>query len=407
VEPILRYFFGLGLDLTLPMLALSLIPVLFVLHRRGAYVPGVGILAAGVLFFAFVITSQLWSPSRVLARRETLLLLTGGLWALIVPALLLAGERERTLRFLRLTVWIAAVVSAYGWFMRLKHGDFVFAQEWKELGLGAVYQTFGQISALGAVVGLALAIFAPLGSRSQLGWLGLALPCFSLSLVAGSRLAVVGAAAGILALVVGLPVRIDRGRFELSRGHIAIASAVLAGIAILLYLRSMDISLTSLERMRSLIIGIEVDKGILQRFDRPNYLRTAWQLWLSAPILGIGLMGFSVSGFMAEIPGTYPHNVFAQILAETGLVGLALFLLFLWSAYRHFGWKRLREDPLYLTVIAASAVPWAIAMFSGSLGLLWKLYAFIPLAALPPPAARVETPTEAAVRSDLRLPVRH
>lgn len=386
----------------------SLLPVLWILYRRGIPVQGLAVFVAGAVFFAYVLLTQLWSPSRTLARRETFLLLTGGLWSLLVGALLLAAERERVLRFLKGTALIGAGVAVYGWILRLRYGDFFLASTWREMGFGSLYQLLGQMTALGGVTSLAFAVFAAPGSRRQFFWLLAATLSLALSLASGSRLSAVGAIVGVFVLALCLPVRIGRGRFQLSTGHLVLMGGFFLLFLALIYAETVGISLKSIDRFQKYLAESESNEGLLQRFDRPNYLSIAWNLWISAPLLGVGFMGFSPMGFMSEIPGTHPHNVFAQILAETGLVGATLFLMFLYCSYRHFSWKRLHTDPLFGMVIAASAIPWSIALFSGSLGTLWQLYAFVPLATLPPPEGtpRVTSAT-GGIRARERLRVVH
>ena len=72
--------------------------------------------------------------------------------------------------------------------------------------------------------------------------------------------------------------------------------------------------------------------------ERKLYALTAWAMFLDHPLLGVGAGNYTVHfdryadevGFSArdyEQPGEvhYPHNLYLEIAAETGLVGLALF----------------------------------------------------------------------------------
>jgi len=92
---------------------------------------------------------------------------------------------------------------------------------------------------------------------------------------------------------------------------------------------------------------------------RPEFFQAAWNMFLTFPLLGIGLINFyrlstdvtlTGSTYLAQIGGENAHNYFLQSLAELGLVGtsaitLALFApLFiakdrraLWPAYCAFG----------------------------------------------------------------------
>lgn len=55
----------------------------------------------------------------------------------------------------------------------------------------------------------------------------------------------------------------------------------------------------------------------------------AWHLALSHPIVGVGLQNLHAPDGSYEMA----HNVFLQVLAETGFIGLALFLYLVWRAW--------------------------------------------------------------------------
>lgn len=384
----LKFFVGgvLPVDETAALFLLTLPAGAWIVMRRGLYLPGLAAVAAGLAFFAWVGLSWTWTPSRIMARQELFLLFTGGLWSLLAGALVIAPERERVVRFLLVSAVLGAVVAVAGWFYRSLYGDLVVGAEWLRLGFSSIYQLWGQMSALGGLAALAFAAFAPFLSLRQLLFLLLAGTALSFVLVAGSRLSLVGAAAGVLLLLLFLPARMGRGSLRLSPAHVLLPLLPLAGLV------AVELSghgvFATLERMHAALTKTE--DPVLSRFDRPHYLATALRLWLSAPLFGVGIMGFAPLGFSSEGPGGHPHDVFAQILAETGLVGLALFALFLWACHRRVGLARLRTDRLLLAVLSVSMVPWAVALFSESLGTYWKLYAFLGLLTLPPPAVEAK-----------------
>ncbi|PIQ82814.1 MAG: hypothetical protein COV76_01495 [Candidatus Omnitrophica bacterium CG11_big_fil_rev_8_21_14_0_20_64_10] len=67
--------------------------------------------------------------------------------------------------------------------------------------------------------------------------------------------------------------------------------------------------------------------------ERLIWFKTAWQMFLDKPLLGQGLNTFMANYDRFVGQGTaggpaYAHNCYLQIAAETGLVGLSLFLVF-------------------------------------------------------------------------------
>ena len=58
---------------------------------------------------------------------------------------------------------------------------------------------------------------------------------------------------------------------------------------------------------------------------RLMHYSTAWQLFKQKPLFGLGTSGFGTGG------GQYPHNIFLEIAVENGLLGLVIFLCFLFT----------------------------------------------------------------------------
>jgi O-antigen ligase len=75
----------------------------------------------------------------------------------------------------------------------------------------------------------------------------------------------------------------------------------------------------------------------------------AVKAFLENPIVGVGLGGFSVfsSGIDSRL---YPHNIFLELAAETGVIGLILFLVLLFFCFKHliFLEKRDNQDERFL-----------------------------------------------------------
>jgi O-antigen ligase len=56
-------------------------------------------------------------------------------------------------------------------------------------------------------------------------------------------------------------------------------------------------------------------------------------LFLEHPVLGIGVGAFSY-GDLSDDPRAYAHNIFGELLSESGLLGFGVFLLFFVLVYR-------------------------------------------------------------------------
>ncbi|MDQ2677010.1 MAG: O-antigen ligase family protein [Actinomycetota bacterium] len=146
--------------------------------------------------------------------------------------------------------------------------------------------------------------------------------------------------AALLVLVIGLVMSGSRGGFlaaggaivtaffvfKYRRAYVLAATAVIIGIGALAFLNVPD----AWERMTD--------------FNEDNGRSSLWtvgaRMWEDQPVTGVGLNNFVVhSADYVREPGTLentelvverphvPHNTYLQILAEAGVVGLALFLL--------------------------------------------------------------------------------
>lgn len=68
---------------------------------------------------------------------------------------------------------------------------------------------------------------------------------------------------------------------------------------------------------------VGTDKSALMRLQ---LYQEAWDLFYQAPLIGNGAGSF---GYLADnAEGAYPHNMFLEILVQSGLVGVILFMAF-------------------------------------------------------------------------------
>jgi O-antigen ligase len=234
-----------------------------------------------------------------------------------------------------------------------------------------------------------------LGAASSRGWV---------------RLAV---AAAVALLTIGLITTGSRG---------GLVAAVVAAIAVLVLAK----------RRRAwviagllLIIGVggmyvSADPDAWERISdfsessgRGELWTVAWQIWQDNPAVGVGLQGFvdhsadyaralgplEFSEFLAEEP-KFVHNTYLELLAETGIVGLVLFVILVvacirsaWQAAVHFD----RQGDLAMATLARSVIAAVIAMLAAAFFIsgsadrrLWVLLALGP--ALAASAAAREAP---------------
>jgi O-antigen ligase len=221
-------------------------------------------------------------------------------------------------------------------------------------------------------------------------------------LAAGSRRLLVHVAMllAIAALTVGLVAAESRGGF--------VAAGVAIGAALLLARRGRAWLIVLLLG----IVGVgaarfSVDPTAWQRvtrFDstgRTEIWKAAWQMWQDHPVEGVGLRGFvdnaadyvrdlgplQYANFLVERP-KFVHNSYLEMLVETGLVGLALFIAVIlgslgcaWRAGRHF--DRTGDAPM--ATLSRAAMVSVLAMLAADYFIsgttdrrLWVLLALGP-----------------------------
>lgn len=143
-----------------------------------------------------------------------------------------------------------------------------------------------------------------------------------------------------------------------------------------------------------MISGMQYDTAVERAsgstFDgsaRDKEWRKAWAVFLSAPVWGYGWGSYSLQGFLTHIEEgrfssnmigvlfTHTHNLILQLLAEMGIVGMALTVLgFLASIWRMF------RRPLHhasLLLLAMMTVSLCHSMLEYP---LWYIYFLVPFA---------------------------
>jgi O-antigen ligase len=101
--------------------------------------------------------------------------------------------------------------------------------------------------------------------------------------------------------------------------------------------------------------------------NRPTYyFDRAPKAFSEAPLLGHGAGGWALFVGSSDGPA-YPHNVFAELLVEGGLVALGLFLALLGAAFRPVSLERLRRDPAALCAMLLFINTFLNAMLTGDL----------------------------------------
>ena len=114
---------------------------------------------------------------------------------------------------------------------------------------------------------------------------------------------------------------------------------------------------------------------------RSELWATAWQMWQDHPLVGVGLEAFrdnassyvrelgpiEFASFLVEQPKVV-HNTYLQLLAETGILGLALYLVVIFSSIR-LAWRAAllfeRIGDLSMATLSRAVIGALVAMLAG------------------------------------------
>jgi O-antigen ligase len=193
---------------------------------------------------------------------------------------------------------------------------------------------------------------------------------------------------GLLGLLAMLAVLL----FQMRRLRPALAVIILtAGLATLPVLPT-----TFTERMSSIFNPEQDPTG--SREARKTLLREGFATFLAHPFTGVGAGQFQNYGTDGQQPSwRQTHNAPLQVAAELGIVGLAVFLFLLWTAFKacRIALRAVREsrgtnrmDPkraawieLNAAMTLAALTGWFVAAMFASVAYYWTFYLLLGVAA--------------------------
>jgi O-antigen ligase len=361
--------------LCIPMMA-------YIATREGLYMRGLAPVTMAFVFIAWCITTTGWTVAHKYIYKDIAYLMTFTMLSLVVGGMVIANKRERTVRFFYLALAVALFMALVGLYIQFKTGNF---RRWGQLdGSGRVYLAFGHTVVNGAGIAFCIALFARVGTvRQALGALAFAI-CSYFLLIGGGRGPFLGAALAALVAMSTRPPTVRNGRLELPYATVAAVVLLAAAGAFVAYLFVSGNLTTTLSRLTELQSEAERETSI-NGINRWDLWKAAYRLWLTAPWVGHGLSSFPVLYNGTDSDLLHPHDIFLEMLCETGLVGLALFLIFVWVSGRHASYARLRRDPLMVCVVLFVITSAMAALFGRDIVGVRKFFFAISLLALRPP----------------------
>ncbi|MFL5331753.1 MAG: O-antigen ligase family protein [Geminicoccaceae bacterium] len=361
----------------------------YVAWREGLYVRGISVVTGALIFIFWAIITTTWSIAHKTAVRSIMYLLTFTLLSIVAGGMVIANKRERAVRFFYCALVVAMFMALVGIYIQLKTGDF---RRWSQLdGTGRVYLAFGHTVVNGAGIAFCIGLFSRVGSvRQVLGTMMFATCCFFL-LVGGGRGPFLGAAVAAMVGLTTRPPMVRHGRVEVPLATVAAIMMVILAAGYIAYLFASGNLTTTLSRFTQLEEESERATTI-NGINRWDLWKAAYHLWLSAPWVGHGLNSFPVLYKGIETDLLHPHDIFLEMLCETGLVGFGLFLVFMAIGGINATYRRLQTDPLMVCAVLYVITSAMSALFGRDIVGVRKFFFALCLLALRPPARKIEAP---------------
>lgn len=207
---------------------------------------------------------------------------------------------------------------------------------------GAGAGSFGLL--LLAVVTLAAALAALFFSLSRGAWLGVAAALVITMVIRSKRTAILALAAALLLSIVIL-----LGQLNLIPD---VVSARFSGVSD--YFGFQDVR------------GVPVNDANFAIVERMAHWQAAWAMFDDHPLFGVGIGNYAAVYPAYALPHWddplgHAHNYYLNVLAESGMVGEAAYLL-LWGAVFWMGWRAVRSTRGLAQGIAAGAFGVLVAL---------------------------------------------
>jgi O-antigen ligase len=349
-------FAWIPVDPTALFFALSVAVGGIIIVRKGIPKKGLPVVAAMICLVTWLGVSLLWSPSGIYGPYKVFLMATLALWALMAGALIIAPSPERMRRLFTLLLLFAIFMGVDAILAYAQSGGAVYRFESLDGdSRGGGYLLLGRICGPGALVAFVGWLYA---RGRPAGWL-----CLVLLLALGFVLAIGGGRGPLLStalpllIPIWLSIRLPRHRILISRTLFSVLVLLLAmPVGLALYTAATEQRLGTLDRLERLAEGN----------PRTALYGDTIEISRQAPLFGHGSGSWPVlAGYGDE--RNYPHNLFLELAAESGLVGLILFFMLLGVAFRPVSFERLRRDPQALCALILFVNALLNAMTTGDL----------------------------------------
>uniref|UniRef100_A0A7C4CDF6 O-antigen ligase domain-containing protein n=1 Tax=candidate division WOR-3 bacterium TaxID=2052148 RepID=A0A7C4CDF6_UNCW3 len=305
---------GVELDITVLIGLALLVGLVFRGMKAGfsSLIPPADCLVPLGCLSLIILLSTLFGPETPYGREKAFRFLTLTNLAVLAPFICL-NSHSRLQRFLVINIVLGFFVLLFG--RVTSEGLSAF---------GSTHIAAGRTLGLG-VLASAYLCFRQSSLLRRLLWLAVGTALLAGFLLSGSRGSFVALVAAVAATgVMALAVR--RGR------RLVLAVSAVAGLATLGVTLFAPAAVEVMNRRLTATVADPLTLTARTRLDRAT---AAFDAFAASPLFGAGIGGFDMLFSNVDTGrGDYPHNVFLEVAAELGLVGLAAFLLLLLRSLR-------------------------------------------------------------------------
>jgi O-antigen ligase len=321
-------------------------------------------LTVTVVFFAYILVRAFLSPVAYLARIDSYSVL-GGLLVYFLVACFLTDSKQRIILLFLLLIF--GVVHVLVGAIQFRNDDnfmpisFLQRFDYERRASGFYVcpnHLAGLLEVLG-IFGLSITFWSRLPVWAKLISAYATVICYFGLILTGSRGGYLSAVGSLLVFLVlsGLVLRQVSGRFLLRIGGPAVIAAVVVLAAFFFIHKNAYLS--------------DRAQNMFEKNVRLKMWSAAIEQWKLRPLFGTGSGTYLYYGRQFRTPElqtdpVYVHNDYLQLLAEYGLAGGALFLIFL-GGHLTNGWKNFRRLALKRVAVSSRLVSNATALQLGAI----------------------------------------
>lgn len=118
-----------------------------------------------------------------------------------------------------------------------------------------------------------------------------------------------------------------------------------------------------MQRMAPVVSLGQTDQSLAERFA---YYQSAFKAFLRHPIIGLGLGGWPLFQGVGDI-SLHPHNIFLEVLCETGAIGFCLLCLFIDRVVKRAVNSPVLQNPYHMSLVSIGMFSFLNAMKTGDI----------------------------------------